>query len=64
METKNKDSFSLIPSVDMLQNEAMSRIMGGTKDDEEVWEIVYIDGKPHLVRRNGAGIIIEMKALY
>lgn len=52
-----------MPCADVLQSAAMAQLKGGTTSAEEEYDIVYIDGKPYLVRRNSAGQIIEMKPL-
>lgn len=61
MEKTKNSVYRLFCEADMLDNRALNGVKGGTADNEE-YEIVYIEGKPYLVRRSSTGQIIEILA--
>jgi|GEM_PF-1974686 hypothetical protein len=59
---KTSIDHTFMQRADVLQSATMAQVKGGTTNTQESeWDVVYIDGKPYLVRRNSAGEIIEMK---
>lgn len=64
MKKKTSLDSSFFNKRNLLSNSMLALIKGGTANAEDDYELIYIDGKPYLVKKNSSGQIIEMRPLY
>ncbi len=63
MEKTTDFQLLQVQYVEVFDAVALSNIKGGDTADDEEYEIVYIDGRPVLVRKSSTGEIIEILSL-
>ena len=63
MKTKTFLDSTFFNERNLLNKSMLALIKGGTANADE-YELIYIDGKPYLVKKNSSGQIIEMRPLY
>lgn len=59
---KTLNQLLSVQYMDILDNISMNSIKGGVADSNEGWELIYIDGKPVWIKKDGTGQIIEILA--
>lgn len=65
MKEKTTTRFMCLKEDDILFNTDLAQVKGGLSNkNESEWEIIYIDGKPYLVRKNSNGEIVEIKSIF
>jgi hypothetical protein len=64
MKKKTSLDSSFFSDCNLLNHSMLGAIKGGVANSEDDYELIYIDGKPYLVKKNSNGQIIEMRPLY
>lgn len=65
MTTKIKNENYSRHKFQVLNKKNLNQLRGGDFNENKAeWELIYIDGKPYLVRRNNSGQVVETKHFF
>lgn len=64
MKKKTSLDSTFFNDCNLFNQRMLGAIKGGAANAEDDYELIYIDGKPYLVKKNSNGQIIEMRPLY